>query len=146
MPVDNEKKQTLNEYLTQSSYESLTESPSSRKKHIALTSVHSVHCIYDVTEWKPENLGAPPTDKVFSDAVEILEPFFGQAQSLAALLLKFSRQYSRDKKPNFIKCYQVYLKNKAVDGSDDYSFDGKDIMDISDADLKGIFIKDMHCY
>ena len=37
-----------------------------------------------------------------------------------------------------MKCYQVYLKNKAVDGSNGYGVDGKNIMDISDADLKGI--------
>ena len=125
--------------MAQSSYESLNESPSTRKKQNVIKAAYSVQCIYDVAEWKPENLGTAPTDKVFDDAVEILGPFFKHAQDLATLLLNFARQYSRDKKPNFQKCYQVYVKNKSAERMNTLH-EGLNIMDIPDDDLQGSFL------
>ena len=136
---EHENKETVKEYFAQSSYESLNESPSSRKKQNVIKAAYSVHCIYDVTQWKPENLGAAATDKLFSEAVVLLEPFFKHSQDLATLLVNFARQYSRDKKPNFQKCYQVYVKNKHMDGSNDLDlYEGSNLMDINHDDLQGI--------
>lgn len=119
----------------QASSESLNESSSAKKKQPA---THSVHSIYDVTHWKPEVLGVLETDKVFSDALEILEPFFKQSQDLVATLLSFTRQYSKDRKPNFKKCYQLYLKNKSGEKSS-FLVDYSNLADIPDDKLQGIY-------
>jgi len=139
-----DKDETLKEYFTQSSYESLNESPKFRKKQTALKATYSTHCIYDVAEWKPESLGTQSTDKLFSDAAELMEPFFKQTHNLSSLLLKFARQYSKEKKPDFFKCYQVYLKNKATDGLNNTSNHSEsNIMNISDDDLKDPTVKQL---
>ena len=138
---DGKKEETLKEYFTQSSYESLSESPSSRRKQNVAKPASSVNVIYDITEWKPENLGVPPADKVFSDAVETLGPFYTDVEHMVTLLLKFCRQYSKDKKPDFLKCFHVFLKNKAADGSSDGGLDdGKSLVDVPDDHLKGMFV------
>ena len=70
-----------------------------------------------------------------------MEPFFKETQSFSSSLLKFARQYSKEKKPNFFKCHQVYLKNKATNGLNNTSNHSEsNIMNISDDDLKGIII------
>eukprot|EP00795_Rhopilema_esculentum_P000813 gene813-10552_t len=53
----NERSQLSNLSLAKSSYDSLNESPSIRHQQKVIDAACSVSCIYDVSEWNPENLG-----------------------------------------------------------------------------------------
>ena len=125
--------------MAKSSYDSLNESPIIRHQQKVIDAACSVNCIYDVSEWNPENLGVNQADQVFQDAKKILEPFIKHCQTLSSLLLSFARQYSRDKKPDFGKCYQVYVRNKSTFDQKESQMITSRSPDTAELDLEGFF-------
>ncbi|XP_065059131.1 uncharacterized protein LOC135686752 isoform X2 [Rhopilema esculentum] len=139
----NERSQLSNLSLAKSSYDSLNESPSIRHQQKVIDAACSVSCIYDVSEWNPENLGVNQVDQVFQDAKKILEPFIKHCQTLSSLLLSFARQYSRDKKPDFRKCYQVYVRNKSTYDQNESQMITSRSADTAELDLEDPTMKEL---
>ncbi len=95
--------------LLNSSHETLDGSPRIQQKEIPSLPVQQ---IFDVAPMVPEVLGLATTDDVFEKAVKVLDGFIQDAKHFRAALLDFERRYCKDKRPDFQKCFQVYLRNK----------------------------------
>eukprot|EP00794_Sanderia_malayensis_P007577 gene7577-8416_t len=92
--------------------ESLEGSPRIYRTQDVSESDLSTQKIFDVAEMSPEHLGIAVTDKIFKEAVDLLSDFIDISKEFRDILLKFERRYSKDKRPDFKKCYQVYMRNK----------------------------------
>lgn len=98
--------------LTLSSCESLNGSPSIHQEGPKADSITSVQKIYGVLPMKPEFIDMITADRVFNNAVDILDSFVKECNGFKTYLLSFERRYSKDKRPDFKKCLRIYLKNK----------------------------------